>query len=101
MNDFDKLWKIATKLNELKTSTVFVELYHINKNKLCNTGNNKNKNIMDETEKQFNLLKQIFSKDTEDSEDLLLLEKIINIINDEQLEKEIDILIGIFIKKIF
>jgi len=56
---------------------------------------------MDETEKQFNLLKQIFSKDTEDSEDLLLLEKIINIINDEQLEKEIDILIGIFIKKIF
>jgi len=96
--DFDKLWEIAKKLNELKTSTVFVELYNINKDKLYNNSNNKDKVIMDETENQFNSLEQIFNKDTEDSVDLLLLEKIINKINDEQLEKEIDILIGIFKK---
>ena len=89
--NFHEASKKVIQIKKLKKSKFFIEIFNYNK---------KYNNALNETINKFKNLKNLFDLNTENQIDLNLLEVILNKMEDDEINKEIDILIEIFeIKK--
>ena len=95
INNFDQLYLEAHEINNMKRSKFFIEIFEKNK-RSENIEENNDSKILKNTKKEFSNLKDLFNLDNENKVNLNFLEKICSKIDNNEMEKEINILINIF-----
>jgi len=95
--DFDRLYKEAHHISNLKDSKFFIEIYQQVKqshNEYSTITDSKDKELMEETIENFNNLKYLFDEITENKVNIINLEGTLSSIN--EIKKEIKLLIKVF-----
>ena len=95
INNFDKLFKEAHEINIMKCSKFFIEIFEKNKRNENIEDNNDSK-ILNNTKNEFLNLRNLFHLNNENNVNLNFLEAVCSKIDNNEMEKEINILIKIF-----